>query len=410
VGINCPHCFTGRLYNEKKPKTFVTFTGNPLFSTTLHIQHNLRCNGCKEYFDAELPEGVSTDRYSFSAKATAVVSRYMYGIPHYRLSQMQRAAGNPVSPTSLFEMSEDVMDAAYPVYRRLYWLAANGVQISYDDTGCKIISHILGTEGTKKTTHATGLVAITKEGQTIKLFHSSEEQAGKTVDELMRSRAPDAPDIVFMRDALAANNTEYKGKVDAKCVVHGRRNFWSIKENFPDECQAILKRIARIYWIDEICKALKVSDTTRLRAHKKYSLPLMRAVKRYAEFMLSRNKVEHNNELGKAFKYWNRHWMGLTAFCRVEGCPIDNNVAERWMKKYIRHRKNSLFYKTEMGALVGDILMSVGYTAAECNLDPHAYFIVLQENSEDVKTNPDNWLPWNYAARRNLEESSPQAA
>lgn len=197
---------------------------------------------------------MSTDRYSFSAKATAVVSRYMYGIPHYRLSQMQRAAGNPVSPTSLFEMSEDVMDAAYPVYRRLH------------------------------------------------------------------------------------------------------------------------------------------------------------AVKRYAEFMLNKNKVEHNNALGKAFKYWNRHWMGLTAFCRVEGCPIDNNVAERWMKKYIRHRKNSLFYKTEMGALVGDILMSVGYTAAECNLDPHAYFIVLQENSEDVKTNPDNWLPWNYAARRNLEESSPQAA
>jgi len=36
--------------------------------------------------------------------------------------------------------------------------------------------------------------------------------------------------------------------------------------------------------------------------------------------------------------------------------PLDNNEAERTLKQFILMRKNSLFFKTEHGATVGDIL------------------------------------------------------
>ena len=70
-------------------------------------------------------------------------------------------------------------------------------------------------------------------------------------------------------------------------------------------------------------------------------------------------RVEPNSALGKAISYLLRHWEKLTLFLRVAGAPLDNNICERALKKAIRHRRNSLFYKTPHGAHVGDMFMSL---------------------------------------------------
>ncbi len=53
-----------------------------------------------------------------------------------------------------------------------------------------------------------------------------------------------------------------------------------------------------------------------------------------------------------------RHWEGLTRFLHVPGAPLENNTIERELRTAVRHRKNSLFYKNQTGACVGDVLMS----------------------------------------------------
>jgi transposase len=40
----------------------------------------------------------------------------------------------------------------------------------------------------------------------------------------------------------------------------------------------------------------------------------------------------------------------------VAGVPLDNNTAERALKRAVLLRKNALFYKNEHGASVGAIL------------------------------------------------------
>ena len=57
------------------------------------------------------------------------------------------------------------------------------------------------------------------------------------------------------------------------------------------------------------------------------------------------HKTEPNSGLGKAISYLLRHWPELTLFLRQAGAPLDNNIAERMLKKAILHRKNALFYK-----------------------------------------------------------------
>ena len=116
-------------------------------------------------------------------------------------------------------------------------------------------------------------------------------------------------------------------------------------------------------------------------------------------------QVEPNSSLGKAIAYMLKHWVRLTLFLRRPGAPLDNNICERALKMSIRHRKNSLFYKTENGAHVGDIFMSLIHTCELCGANAFDYLTELDRHAEDLSSNPGNWMPWTY--RQTLNRITP---
>jgi hypothetical protein len=109
--------------------------------------------------------------------------------------------------------------------------------------------------------------------------------------------------------------------------------------------------------------------------------------------------AEPNSALGGAIRYMLRHWEKLTLFLRQAGAPLDNNLCERALKKAILHRKNSLFYKTQNGANVGDLFMSLIYTCYTCQLNEansFDYLTQFQRHADEVAARPEVWMPWNY--------------
>ena len=106
--------------------------------------------------------------------------------------------------------------------------------------------------------------------------------------------------------------------------------------------------------------------------------------------------VEPNSSLGSVVAYMLKHWERLTLFLRVPGAPLDNNICERALKKAILHRKNALFYRTENGAHVGDVFMSLIYTCELCGANPFDYLTELQRHADQLASNPQHWMPWNY--------------
>lgn len=120
------------------------------------------------------------------------------------------------------------------------------------------------------------------------------------------------------------------------------------------------------------------------------------------------HRTEPNSGLGKAIQYMLRHWMPLTLFLRVAGAPLDNNVAERALKKAILHRENSLFYKTLHGAEVGDLYMSLIHTCELNGVNSFDYLTELQRHSSELRRAPADWMPWNY--RATLARMRPAAA
>ena len=104
-------------------------------------------------------------------------------------------------------------------------------------------------------------------------------------------------------------------------------------------------------------------------------------------------------------RYLLRHWQPLTLFLRKAGAPLDNNVAERALKRAVLHRKNALFYRTLHGAQVGDLFMSLIHTCQLCGVNSFDYLIELQRHAPELAACPTEWMPWNY--RETLEKTAP---
>ena len=73
-----------------------------------------------------------------------------------------------------------------------------------------------------------------------------------------------------------------------------------------------------------------------------------------------------------------------------------NNVCEQALKKAILHRKNAYFYKTENGARVGDLFMSLIHTCELNGINPFDYLTQLHQHAAELSRCPGDWMPWNY--------------
>ena len=94
----------------------------------------------------------------------------------------------------------------------------------------------------------------------------------------------------------------------------------------------------------------------------------------------------------------------------VAGAPLDNNVAERALKRAVLLRKNALFYKNEHGASVGAILLSLIETCRLNGVSAWEYLLTLTRNRAEARANPAAYLPWSYAREEPEEECERRAA
>ncbi|WP_141235713.1 transposase, partial [Pseudoalteromonas sp. NBT06-2] len=157
-----------------------------------------------------------------------------------------------------------------------------------------------------------------------------------------------------------------------------------------------LNRYEEIWVNDQHTKDEALTPVERLVYHQRHSQPIMEEIKSWGEQRLGKGDIEENSSLGHAVKYFIKHYDGLTYFCRVEGAIIDNNQIEAMLKIVVRDRKNGMFHKILLGATIGDVVTSVIATASESGINVFDYFTVLQRDSEQVKGNSENYLPWNY--------------
>jgi len=413
-GDPCPESgCEGHLHQLEQPNVKIYLTGQPLISATKYERPVLRCSDCFKRYVADLPEGVKEDE-KFDETADVAIALYKYagGMPFYRQARMQESCGVPLPESVQFERCEAVANAVFPVYRHLVELSADGKLFHIDDTRVRILSCYREdkdrSEKERRATHTSGIVVKDMAGRKIALYFSGRRHAGENLDDVLERRSPSLPLPIKMSDAAAVNGKKRAQTIDANCLAHGRGKFKELEEIFPVECGQVMEAIRKVYWYDDRTKGM--SDQERLEYHQKHCGPVMKELREWIKGEFRDRMVEPNSSLGKAFQYMLNHFEKLTRFLSVPGTPIDNNAAERVLKRFVLFRKNSLFYKTEHGAAVGGILMSLIESCRLNSANPWEYLLTLMRNKEEARRNPAAFLPWNYPRAEGEEEAPARAA
>ena len=158
----------------------------------------------------------------------------------------------------------------------------------------------------------------------------------------------------------------------------------------------MLSELCKVFKNEKQAKDEKMSPEERLAFHQAHSLQVMEDLRTWMQSQLTEKLVEPNGGLGKSINYMLNHWDKLTLFLRKAGAPLDNNLAERGLKKSILHRKNSLFFRNQHGADVGDLYTSIIHTCELNETNPFDYLNTLLRNAKAVGQAPADWMPWNY--------------
>ncbi|MBI2837492.1 MAG: IS66 family transposase [Acidobacteria bacterium] len=396
----CPACHRGRVFPLRDPGIFIHFKARPPIDADIYESDRFRCGSCGAVFTAPIPAGVPAVTWDPTAKSMAAILRYGAGVPHYRLEKLQQQLGVPISDATLFDLSEQVADAAFIVYRHLLLIAAQGELFHADDTTMRILALMKEDKDKddarqRKGIYTTAIISIVEEHE-ICLFFTGRRYAGENLDEFLKLRSKQMQAPMLMADAAVRNLPKTLQVILLKCLTHGRRQFVDVYESFPAEVTHIIQEIAIIYHNDQQAHEFALTPDLRLAYHQEHSGPVTERLHHWCLALINEKKVEPNSALGKAIRYLDKHWDGLTQFLRIPGAPISNDLTERLLKRAVLHRKNSLFYLTEHGAAVGDILMTLIQTAVRAGANPFDYLTEIQRHHAQARDHPDHWLPWNY--------------
>jgi transposase len=405
-GDGCPQCHKGKVYPLSSPSTLVRITGMAPLAAKVYECEQLRCNLCGEVFKADAPAGVGNEKYDETASSMIGMLKYGAGMPFNRIEKLQAGMGIPMPAATQWELVERASLRLAPVHEAMIDRAAQGELLHNDDTTAKILEYFAevepepeslggGNADERTGVFTSGIVSVTG-GHRIGLFFTGRQHAGENLAKVLARRASTLAAPIQMCDALSRNVPGELKTIMSNCLAHARRRFVEVVNDFPEECRHLLEILGEVYKHDAFTRDQGMSPDERLLYHQKNSGPLMDGLEIWLRDQIEGRKVEPNSGLGEAIGYMRKHWLKLTLFLRAPGAVLDNNICERALKKAILHRKNALFYKTQNGADVGDIFMSLIYTAELNGESPFDYLVALQRHHEAAAAAPADWMPWSY--------------
>ena len=402
----CPKCLSKALYNTRKREKEILDLQSALLKKQYTL-HDMRCSVCGHVEKAKLPLEAEKSICGYSPKLSAhmALSRFAIGLPYYRQYNNPFFFEYSPSEQDFFRVSQQVVEKANPVIEGLYKILVNDCkQISIDDTHHDGIFKKEGDEKAKKhRLHPTVMSGETKEGHTVVHVDVSEQTAGKSLSQLLKTyRDLSQPGTVYiMSDALNANNVKLPKEsklnvIQTYCHTHCFRYFQKAAEYHPSLTAPVMKNFGLIYKHEVFCKELNLSDEERFELHWNYSRSRLIGIGKYLENLQNNQQLDEGSKFFDAVKYFRNNYRGLLACYDSPGLYLHNNHIERLIKVLVIHRRNSKRFVSSEGMRVGSGVLSIYLTCEANNINPKRYLESLLLYDESVAENPKLWMPWNY--------------
>ena len=205
----------------------------------------------------------------------------------------------------------------------------------------------------------------------------------------------------------------HKGNViEVACWAHARRKFFDARETDGRRAMQMLAMVAELYAVEDQGKGLDPDDPDAQRAlRQEKSRPILNSIKTWldAESPL----VLPRSPMAQAINYTLNQWDALNRYIEQGFLNIDNNAAERALKRIAIGRKNWLFAGHDEAGASHARLYTLIASAERHGIDPQAYLTsVLAKISATPLSELNRFLPdiWKADSMSQSPTSAPVAA
>ncbi len=191
---------------------------------------------------------------------------------------------------------------------------------------------------------------------------------------------------------------------EVACWAHGRRHFFDAKDTDGRRSAAMLTMVRDLYQVEDEAKAQIAAikdctpveaDAIRLVLRQQKSVPLLATIKEWLD--TEQKLVLPRSPMAQAMTYMLNQWEALKVYTTQGILNIDNNAAERALRRIGIGRKNWLFIGHDQAAQRTATLYSLIASAERHGLDPQAYLRGVLTRIPDMpvtqleKLLPEKW-------------------
>ena len=203
-------------------------------------------------------------------------------------------------------------------------------------------------------------------------------------------------DQYLQADAFSAYDGIYaRGVIEVGCWAHARRKFFDARESDGRRSAQMLAMIGELYAVEEEARKKQLDEASVLALRKLKSVPVLARIRKWLDEELK--LVLPRSPIAAAMGYVVNQWQALNVYTTAGFLEIDNNAAEREMKKVATGRKNWLFAGTEEGARASAMLYSLVASALRHGLNPLEYLADVLARLPELPMSqlptllPDEW-------------------
>jgi len=183
---------------------------------------------------------------------------------------------------------------------------------------------------------------------------------------------------------------------EVACWAHARRKFYDAQDSDGRRSAEMLSLISKLYAVEREAKNLDVD--ARLAARRERSVPVLDEIKAWLD--AEGQVVLPKSPMAAAITYTLNQWTALRTYTTQGYLAIDNNAAERSLRRVALGRKNWLFAGNDEAAASHARLWSLIASAERHGVDPQRYltsvlaklpFIREADPEELAQFLPDIW-------------------
>ena len=159
------------------------------------------------------------------------------------------------------------------------------------------------------------------------------------------------------------------GVSEVACWAHARRKFFEARETDGARAAAMLGMVQQLYAVER--EAGPLADDARRELRQTRSLPVLAQIKTWLDGQIE--LVLPRSPMAAAIGYTLNQWEALCRYCQAGYLDIDNNAAERALKRVAIGRRNWLFAGNDSFGRHHATLWSLIASAEAHAIDPQAY-------------------------------------